>query len=269
MFLDRFLKITPLFFCWLTVLIAIFAGSAQAGTTHQPESYETITVAKIILRPKGEYDFTVAPESFRLGLIKLLREQGLNALGGENAVFDKDKSAKARFWIGGTIEEISCAQNLYSSVKPCEITVMWELLDTRVDAVRYKVRTRYFDEFDLNNVEKDFPHMIGGTMRSLIGREKFLAIIRKGAELDGDLPYQNVTVKQCVGKISLPKGMNRVLDATVLIKDGDGTGSGFFISNDGPILTAYHVVEAAEAIDIEFNDGTKTTADLIGLQLRF
>jgi Do/DeqQ family serine protease len=43
-----------------------------------------------------------------------------------------------------------------------------------------------------------------------------------------------------------------------------GLGSGVVVSSDGLMLTNYHVVEAADEIEIAFHDGRKTKAKLVG-----
>ena len=44
----------------------------------------------------------------------------------------------------------------------------------------------------------------------------------------------------------------------------DGSGSGFIITDDGYILTNFHVVDGAEKIEVEMYDGDKYKAELIG-----
>jgi len=64
---------------------------------------------------------------------------------------------------------------------------------------------------------------------------------------------------------------NSVLPSVVKINvqgaQGEGSGSGIVISEDGEILTNYHVVEVAEqggAVSVVFDDGTAKPAEVVG-----
>ena len=48
---------------------------------------------------------------------------------------------------------------------------------------------------------------------------------------------------------------------------GGASGSGFVISTSGDIVTNYHVVEGATAIEVDFSNGFKTRAEVIGTDL--
>ncbi|MDP9492163.1 MAG: trypsin-like peptidase domain-containing protein [Actinomycetota bacterium] len=71
---------------------------------------------------------------------------------------------------------------------------------------------------------------------------------------------------------------NRVKDAVVEVHtstasqstpfgdqpQGEGTGSGFVIDEEGHIVTNQHVVDGAESVRVEFSDGTDVEAEVVG-----
>ncbi len=70
---------------------------------------------------------------------------------------------------------------------------------------------------------------------------------------------------------SLTALYQRVSPAVVYIliasDEGSSSGSGFLISSSGEVVTNYHVVENAKAIEVDFSDGLKTTAEVIGTDM--
>ncbi len=57
------------------------------------------------------------------------------------------------------------------------------------------------------------------------------------------------------------------LDAEGLV-NAPGLGSGFLISDDGKIMTAAHVVQTADAVEVEFTDGAVVPARVIASSVR-
>lgn len=59
-----------------------------------------------------------------------------------------------------------------------------------------------------------------------------------------------------------------VVNVIVRTEDGqttsEGQGSGFIIGSDGTTVTNYHVIEGGSSISVEFNDGRKYPATIIG-----
>src|SRR3546814_15128544 len=47
-------------------------------------------------------------------------------------------------------------------------------------------------------------------------------------------------------------------------KESTNLGSGVIVRDDGYILTNYHVIEAADAIEVGLSDGRQTRAELVG-----
>ncbi|MHC5820346.1 MAG: trypsin-like peptidase domain-containing protein, partial [Nostoc sp.] len=60
------------------------------------------------------------------------------------------------------------------------------------------------------------------------------------------------------------KGSN----AVVTVKDGNGHGSGFLVSQDGLIITNAHVVDGSPSVvTVVFQDGKQVSADVIGFAM--
>ncbi|AXG74233.1 hypothetical protein DVK85_08270 [Flavobacterium arcticum] len=58
-------------------------------------------------------------------------------------------------------------------------------------------------------------------------------------------------------------GLEEAMEATVTIKHKDGHGSGCFVTNDGYILTNFHVVSTNDKITVITKDGTEYDAKII------
>lgn len=61
-----------------------------------------------------------------------------------------------------------------------------------------------------------------------------------------------------------PTIYSQLKNSVVLIETNLGLGSGFVYDESGHIITNYHVVEDASALQVTFLDGATTSADLIG-----
>lgn len=54
-----------------------------------------------------------------------------------------------------------------------------------------------------------------------------------------------------------------LMKGVVTIKHDDGHGSGFFISNDGYLITNYHVIKNKKQVDVQLNESITLTAELV------
>ncbi len=55
----------------------------------------------------------------------------------------------------------------------------------------------------------------------------------------------------------------RTVTISVGLSNGTSTGSGFFIDDQGTVVTSYHVIDGAESIEVEVSDGGKYQVDQI------
>lgn len=78
-------------------------------------------------------------------------------------------------------------------------------------------------------------------------------------------------VKSSTEALSIPEIVNKVKPAVVAIStkiqstygEAEGLGTGFIFSEDGYILTNYHVIESSEQITVTFSDNTTAKAKVV------
>ena len=63
------------------------------------------------------------------------------------------------------------------------------------------------------------------------------------------------------------KSVKGVVGLRIISSEGGGQGSGFVIDADGHIVTNFHVVDGAEAIEVAFWNGYKTLGEVVGTDL--
>jgi len=79
-----------------------------------------------------------------------------------------------------------------------------------------------------------------------------------------DKPISSLpSIADLVGRVS-PSVVNIIVTTETGETTSEGQGSGFIISADNEVVTNYHVIEGGTNIDIEFNNGEKYPASIIG-----
>lgn len=90
----------------------------------------------------------------------------------------------------------------------------------------------------------------------------------KKVEKEKEKPTEVETTEAPEQEMSLPDLAEYVQARTVTISvettdGGESTGSGFFIDGDGTLVTSYHVIDAANSISVEIQDGAKYAVEEI------
>jgi S1-C subfamily serine protease len=83
------------------------------------------------------------------------------------------------------------------------------------------------------------------------------------ASVKDPVPPFGLTVATVTATASFQAIVAQSLDKVVGIKAGGGTGTGFVAESSGLIFTNRHVVQSKPVVDINYADGTTTTANVI------
>lgn len=198
--------------------------------------------------------------------------KNMNFIDTSNSVFPNVNNS---LYLNGKIKKITFhSVNPYlgtiaNSLISMELKIEWEVLNYYKEKV-YTVNTQKKSDLfliDNDGTMKDVHAMI---LKAVEDNLNYSVIdLRKELSNKGVLKITD-TKQEALPVISLAKPivpadsrMNDYLKSGVTIKVDDGHGSGIIVSEDGYIVTAYHVVANSKKIEIIFNDGTKAEAQLI------
>jgi len=217
-----------------------------------------ITFSNLVLRAEdGGIAFASGGE--RVVMLETMRHEGWNAVGAESLVFNRDDSANAELVLGGTLREAKCTGSRTSEC--CALGVDWELMHVATKRVIYKVKTRAA-ECGVQDLEAEAVgrRLLVRSLRRLLLRPKFAATARTAQVNPAEAAYEPAKVARCALKsIEMKRSAEPALDGTVLLSAGMTHGSGFYLTGDGLLVTAAHVVGSNE-LQVQARDGTKYTA---------
>ena len=229
----------------------------EAGAPKAP-----ITVSNLVIRIDGDDEIGLAGEDYRVRVIERLRNLGFQAVGAESLVFDKDESHRAAFKLGAVVKELVCRKP-QAGVR-CALGVEWQLLDVAKDAVVYKVTTRSV-VFDVpqQQIGTIGSRLLLGSLDSVARRPRFRSFLMEGESAGAkstDPPLPAATFASCpMLTKKMPAAAEQALRATVVVKSRGGFGSGFFITRDGLVLTAAHVLDGSPP-KLVLRDGSEIDA---------
>jgi S1-C subfamily serine protease len=239
-----------------------WASSALAQTKAAPRAPEAVPVgfSRLVVRLEGSDEIGIASGDFQVRLIERMRTRGFDAVGAENLVFGKDESRRAEYLVGGTVKELACRPR--EAHLSCRIGVEWQLLDVPRDQVVYSVMTRAAVlKQSLAHKDHLAALLLDGAMDRLLDRSGFRAALTAHPESDDAAPpaFESATIPRCAPGARVATDANDMLGRVVVVKTHDGFGSGFFVSPEGLVLTAAHVVEG-NSMTLRLHDGTDARA---------
>lgn len=199
-----------------------------------------------------------------------LRILGYNVLGTENILFDEDQIAKARFQLGGVVEDavFNYFFQFPSSRNEYMLTINWQLRDTFRKEVVYTKKTEgYYSYLESSTQTKQAVlEVIRDSLRRLLEDEKFVKIVTStqgSAKIPDTAKSRTLTIQNDTPRSHKKREIQELMDGVVVIRVGNVHAAGFFISEDGYILTASHVVSNVEKVNIKTKAGQDLEARVV------
>jgi serine protease Do len=210
-----------------------------------------------------------ASQELNLTANEELKSHGYNVLGAEDLLFGEDRSAKARFQLGGTIHRFGYDTYgpLAGNSTESSLTVDWEVLDCYQKKVVFTASTSGFSTASGASTAAVFS-AFRLALDDLMANATFVDLVAKkdAAKESIATPKQPpLPIQRCkpTKPVSLPADMARLLEGVVVIQAGSSIGSGVIVSQDGYILTAAHLVVGLSEVLVKMKSGLTLTRGII------
>jgi serine protease Do len=222
---------------------------------------------------------TFPTDSWREIFLDTLESEGYDVAGNPGRMFDETEDLqRAVYSVGGRITDVkinTCSQSHWLSGVPIgdsgegAVTIEWTVFDMLNRRNAYKITTKGYAKMrhpTYDGLIVLFEEAMAASIHNLGADENFHNLIFFGEPPEGkddtyyDPDEEPVTMYNPQEKVSLKalpvateKAVGRleyIRKATVMIEAGGGHGSGFFITEEGHILTNAHVVGNAVRVRV-------------------
>ena len=169
------------------------------------------------------------------------------------------------FYVVGFAPNVSVNNTFYSAnFYICKSDIEWSLMNTYGEVLKsVTVRSQSGEFVSDDKIEEIVGDMIENSLDQVLSNGNITPLTKVETKAETKLALSTVTKPT-----SILTAANDVQAATVIVKTDKGHGSGFAISNDGYIVTNYHVIASEDPtkpkeLTIILNDGSKQKATVI------
>jgi S1-C subfamily serine protease len=184
------------------------------------------------------------------------------------SVFDDKGNSGTDYRVGATLMAFdyrSCGDkeqsgSAYSKVK-------WEVFSVRRQQVVYSavIESSFASSKDLPEKEFD-ADVMAGLVDNLLADPAFVAVIKSGGMAEAAPTQSQPALHLDPGQViagGVDKGTPKILAAVATVESGIGSGSAFYISQQGYLLTNKHVVGDDKFVRVKLSNGRSLVGEVI------
>lgn len=153
------------------------------------------------------------------------------------------------------------------SVIRTELKIKWQVLDAyRKEIFSQETNTKsgeyglIRDAQDINALSDSFEDAIEYGMVELLKEKAVKETLYDTGDIEKEASFETIHIPKPSFKV---ENLNQAIRATVTVRVDKGHGSGFFISNEGHLITNYHVVGDHKEVTVILNDKTEYKANVL------
>jgi S1-C subfamily serine protease len=212
-------------------------------------------VAGLITRGHWSLDLDFNWQRDRLLLISAIGSAGVRVAAAETPPV-----ALSRF-LGGQLRELTCER--VSAHVHCRMSILWQVFDSVSGTPVYETTTRVtLYRVEVSSKAQLRDSLLRQSVASLAKREQFRVMMQPAGEITSP-PPPTASFKACDALgLKMPVQAPDAISASVLIEVGRGVGSGFFLNEEGLVLTAAHVVNEPK-LKVRLASGKRYDASIV------
>jgi len=198
----------------------------------------------------------------------ILKDLGFNVAETNGQLFSP--SAQARYFIKAEVlktrYDVKASSPYESSAKyetECEMNVNWQLVD-RSDKVIFESSTTGISiKYEKGGTAAFYDAFENSFYEFLYNDEIYTAVEKTVNAVDETTNFSLIKIAKPKVKVESDKIINNATNSIVTIENNKSHGSGCIISEDGYIVTNYHVVGGLDKITVKFKNGLSLEGTVI------
>jgi serine protease Do len=201
---------------------------------------------------------------------KTMKENGYKRFERNESAFDSQEAKSADFKLGATVKEfrdVTCRSGT-DATGAVYYKVFWELFSSSRQKVVFSTTTEgSFQATSSVKISEMVENAGINATKNLLASKEFVAAFLADASpvmQVNQAVLEPITILNSIPlKGGVPKNIDVLRNAVVTVETAAGWGSGFYVDNEGYIITNHHVVQNEKFVRIRLANGTELVGEVL------